>query len=139
MESLTVSKLAELVEVAPDTIRYYEKEGLIPEPDRSTSGYRLYREEAAERVRFIRYGQAMGLKLAQIKELLEIRDQGRCPCGHTTEIITLRLAELDQEIYRLQDMRTQLNKMKDDSVNGIYQWCCPSSTEGEIGDGEATS
>ncbi len=67
MRSLTVSKLAELVEVAPDTIRYYEKEGLIPEPKRSVSGYRLYTEAAAGRVRFIRNGQAMGLKLAQIK------------------------------------------------------------------------
>ena len=139
MGSLTVSKLAELVEVAPDTIRYYEKEGLIPEPERSVSGYRLYPEAAAGRVRFIRNGQAMGLKLAQIKELLEIRDQGGCPCGHTTKIITLRLAELDREISRLQEMRTQLSKMKNDSVNGVYQWCCPSSTEGEIGDGEATS
>lgn len=138
MGSLTVSKLADLVEVAPDTIRYYEKEGLIPEPERSVSGYRLYTEAAAERIRFIRNGQAMGLKLAQIKELLEMRDLGRCPCGHTTRIIEQRLDELDSEISRLQEMRTQLTGMKKSSVNGTYEWCCPTRAKGESSDGEAT-
>lgn len=130
MSELTVSKLAALAAVSPDTIRFYEKEGLIAEPDRSTSGYRLYDEKVADRVRFIKNGQATGLKLAAIKELLEIRDQGRCPCGHTRRIVEDRLAELDNEISRLEHMRVQLTKMKKSSINGTYDWCCPSRAEG---------
>lgn len=126
MKELTVSKLADAAGVGPDTIRFYEKEGLLPEPDRSPSGYRLYADNAVDRVRFIKDGQAMGLKLAQIEELLEIRDEGRCPCGHTTTIIGERLTDIDDEITRLETMRTQLRKMKKSSVNGTYDWCCPS-------------
>ncbi len=132
MAKLTVSKLALAAEVGPDTIRFYEKEGLLPEPDRSLSGYRLYTEGVVDRVRFIKDGQSLGLKLGQIKELLEIRDQGRCPCGHTTTIIGERLVDIDAEIARLETMRAQLRKMKKSSVNGTYDWCCPS-IEGKEG------
>lgn len=126
MTGLTVSKLASAAEVGPDTIRFYEKEGLLPEPDRSPSGYRLYGASAVDRLRFIKDGQAMGLKLAQIKELLEIRDRGRCPCGHTATIVRERLTDIDDEITRLEIMRAQLRKMKDSAINGTYDWCCPS-------------
>lgn len=132
MTELTVSKLADAAEVGPDTIRYYEKEGLLQKPDRSPAGYRLYAGSAVDRVRFIKDGQALGLKLAQIKELLEIRDQGRCPCGHTTAIIGERLAYMEEEIIRLETMGTQLRKMKKSSINGTYDWCCPSRAEGGV-------
>ena len=130
MEALTVSKLAHLADVGPDTIRFYEKEGLIPVPVRSSAGYRLYDPAIGDRIRFIKNGQAMGLKLGQIKELLEIRDAGRCPCGHTTTILGQRLSEIDSEIARLEEMRTQLRRMKRSSINGTYEWCCPSSEKG---------
>ena len=137
MGSLTVSKLAAKAQVGPDTIRFYEKEGLIGQPERSASGYRLYEPGVAQRVRFIKAGQAMGLKLRAIKELLEIKDQGRCPCGHTARILQEQLSELDAEIARLDEMRRQLRRMKISSVNGTYDWCCPSGRE-EIDDGKAT-
>lgn len=125
MDGLTVSKLAAEARVSPDTIRFYEKEGLIDEPKRSGSGYRLYETVVADRVRFIKSGQAMGLKLSAIKELLEIKDQGRCPCGHTSRVLETRLDELDDEIARLEEMRSQLRRMKGSSVNGTFDWCCP--------------
>jgi len=105
---LTVSKLATAAEVPPDTIRYYERMGLLPPMGRSASGYRLYGEQAVERLRFIRGAQRVGLRLREIRELLEIRDRGLCPCGHTEELVGLRLAELNVEIDRLGAMKTEL-------------------------------
>lgn len=126
MNELTVSKLAKKAAVTSDTIRFYEKQGLIQAPARSPSGYRLYRPEVASRVRFIKRGQTMGLKLSAIRELLEIKDRGRCPCGHTTRVLDERLAEVDQELIQLERMRAQLLEMRTSSVNGTYEWCCPN-------------
>jgi len=105
---LTISKLATAAEVPPDTIRYYERTGLLPPTGRSASGYRLYGEQAVERLRFIRGAQRVGLRLREIRELLEISDRGLCPCGHTEELVRLRLAELKEEIDRLSATKTEL-------------------------------
>jgi DNA-binding transcriptional MerR regulator len=132
MDKMTVSKLAAAAGVTTDTIRFYEKEGLISHPARSPSGYRIYDSEIASRVRFIKSGQRTGLKLSAIKELLEIKDQGSCPCGHTTRLIDERLAQLDEELARIEQMRAQLGEMKKSSVNEIYEWCCPEGRKEQI-------
>lgn len=126
MTLLTVSQLAKAADVKPDTIRFYEKEGLLAEPERSASGYRLFDAEAVERMQFIRSSQAMGLKLASIKELLEIRDLGQCPCGHTADVVARRLKELSEEIARLKKMRAQLLSMQSSSVRETERSCCPT-------------
>ena len=82
--SLKVSELAERAGVSPDTVRYYEEEGLLAEPARTRSGYRQFDEAAVERLHFIRGVQTLGLKLGDIKELLAIRDRGACPCGYSS-------------------------------------------------------
>ncbi|MCA1736998.1 MAG: MerR family transcriptional regulator [Actinobacteria bacterium] len=80
----TISQLASEVGVRPDTVRYYERVGLLPLPARSPNGYRAYDRSDVERLRFIRGAQRMGLKLRDIRELLAIRDKGVCPCGIST-------------------------------------------------------
>jgi DNA-binding transcriptional MerR regulator len=102
---LTVSKLAKMVGVGPDTIRYYEREGLIPEAERTESGYRVYDEGAVRRLRFIRGSQRFGLRLKEIKGLLEVMDRGLCPCGHASDLVTARIAEIDQQIGELRRSR----------------------------------
>ena len=72
----TISQVASEVGVRPDTIRYYERVGLLPLSDRSSNGYCSYGEEDVERLRFIRGAQRLGLKLRDIRELLAIRDKG---------------------------------------------------------------
>jgi len=106
--TVTISKLADQLGVSTDTLRYYERLGLIPPPSRSVSGYRLYDDGVGERLRFIRNAQHMGLRLSDIKELLEIRDPGACPCGHTSELVARRLVEIDSEMDRLAAMRAEL-------------------------------
>ncbi len=78
--SSTISELGREVGVKPDTIRYYERAGLLPSPDRNSSGYRVYGDEDLQRLRFVRGAQRLGLRLRDIRELLAIRDRGACPC-----------------------------------------------------------
>lgn len=110
--ALRVSDLAAEVDVTTDAIRFYEREGLLPAPERSQSGYRQFDEAAVRRVRFIKGAQSLGLKLAEIRELLEIQDKGACPCGHTRELVEGRIAQLDQEIRELRSLRAELSSLK---------------------------
>ncbi|MGH2669816.1 MAG: MerR family transcriptional regulator, partial [bacterium] len=87
MEGLTVGKLAERVGTSADTLRYYERIGLLPKADRTASGYRLYHDDAIARVHFIRGAQRLGLRLEEIGELLEILERGLCPCGRTKQLL----------------------------------------------------
>lgn len=125
MNGLRVSDVASRSGVGSDTIRFYEKEGLLPAPPRSPSGYREYDEDAVDRVQFIRSGQALGLRLSDIRELLEIKDHGRCPCGHTTQLINRRVKDVAEEIERLSQLQDNLMKMKRNAKDGRYKWCCP--------------
>lgn len=114
MSPLTVSKLADRVGTSADTVRYYERIGLLPEPDRSPSGYRVYDEDAVERVQFIKYAQRFGLRLEEIGELLEIRERGLCPCGHTRRLLERRLAELDHDMAAMARLRRDIAQMLDE-------------------------
>ena len=127
MSQLTVSKLAERAGTSADTLRYYERIGLLPEPERSPSGYRLYGDEAAERVQFIRRAQRFGLRLHEIGELLQIRERGLCPCGHTRQLLEGRMAELDREMETLARLRADVSRMVDDlPTQDIDGWQCAS-------------
>ena len=111
MSQLTVSNLAEEAGTSPDTVRYYERIGLLPETERSPSGYRLYGDEAVERLRFIKRAQRFGLRLEAIAELLDVRRQGLCPCGHTRRFLEARVAELDEEMSSLARLREDIARM----------------------------
>jgi DNA-binding transcriptional MerR regulator len=112
---LTVSKLAREVGLTADTVRYYEKAGLLPAPARTPAGYRVYHEDDVERLRFIRGAQRIGLRLRE-KELLDIRDRGLCPCGHTEDLLRRRVSEIDAEITRLQDGEWVRIELRDDRL-----------------------
>lgn len=111
---LTISKVAETVGVRPDTIRYYEREGLIPLARRTASGYRVYDEGAVRRLRFIRGSQRFGLRLREIKGLLEVMDRGLCPCGHASDLVTSRTSEIDQQIAELHALRRDLARLSEE-------------------------
>ena len=110
---LRVSDLAAEAGVSADTIRFYERKHLLVPPPRTASGYRQFDEDAVRRVRFIKGGQALGLRLFEIRELLDIQDKGACPCGHTKELVERRIGELDNEIQELQALRAELHSLKD--------------------------
>src|SRR6266536_1583125 len=98
MATLNVSTLARQVGIRPDTLRYYERVGLLPPPLRSPAGYRQYDPAIVERLRFIRGAQQFGLRLREIADLLAVRDRGACPCGHAEALVRQRISELDAEM-----------------------------------------
>ena len=111
--ALTVAKLAGRAGLSPDAVRYYERAGLLPAPERSDAGYRLYDERLLDRLNFIKGAQRTGLRLREIRELLEIIDRGACPCGHTESILSERITDIDREIKQLRDVRKHLVALKD--------------------------
>jgi DNA-binding transcriptional MerR regulator len=136
-ERLTVSALAKRVGVGPDTIRYYEKAGLLPAPVRTAADYRCYDESAVDRLRFIQGAQRLGLRLREIRTLLEVRDTGQCPCAPAEQLLRSHIAEIDREMRRLRALRAELAAMADQlpSVN------CPDPAPGtwrpqRVGTGE---
>jgi DNA-binding transcriptional MerR regulator len=108
----TISEQAATLGLTADTLRYYERLGLLPAPPRTAAGYRLYGDELADRLVFICGAKRMGLRLADIKELLDILDRGLCPCGHTKDLVERRLGEVDAEIRQLSTVRAQLLVLK---------------------------
>jgi len=129
MSQLTVSKLADRAGTSADAVRYYERIGLMPETERSPSGYRLYGDEAVERLRFIKRAQRFGLRLEAIGELLDVRRSGLCPCGHTRKLLEDRVAELDEEMSSLARLRADIATMIDDLPDAAPvspDWHCSS-------------
>jgi DNA-binding transcriptional MerR regulator len=132
--SQTISALAGSLGLRADTLRYYERLGLLRPSDRTTAGYRLYDDEAAERLRFIKDAQRMGLRLLDIKELLEVRDRGRCPCGHTETLVGQRLAEVEAKIVQLDALRGHLLDLQRRNNECLAaspdEWWCAMKTNG---------
>ena len=118
----SVSQLAAAVGSSADTLRYYEKVGLLPPPARTPSGYRQYDDAARDRLAFIRGAQRLGLTLADVRDLLAVRDTGDCPCEPAEQHLTKRLTEVDAEITRLEALRDQMRAM----LAGIAAGVCPS-------------
>jgi DNA-binding transcriptional MerR regulator len=122
--ALRVSEVAKQAGVSADAVRFYEKVGLLLEPPRSPAGYREYEPTVPERIRFIKGAQEMGLKLAEIGELLEIQDRGACPCGHTKTLVERHIEEIDREMERLSTLRSNLAAMADLD--------CAATTDGQL-------
>jgi DNA-binding transcriptional MerR regulator len=124
--ALTVSALANQVGLSPDTVHYYERVGLLPEPAR----YRLYDQTAVGR-----------LRLREIGELLQVADQGQCPCGHTETLLHQRLSEVRAELERLRALEADLTRLLEQPADAACEeattaavtwWCaedCPDPCE----------
>jgi DNA-binding transcriptional MerR regulator len=82
-----------------------------PPPARSAAGYRLYDQDAVARLRLIKGAQRAGLRLREIGELLQVADQGLCPCGHTETLLRERLAEVRAELDRLRGLEAELTRL----------------------------
>ena len=134
MTQLTVAELAEQAAVSPHTIRYYDRVGMLPVPGRSPAGYRLYEQAAVERLRFIRGAQRVGLRLREVRDLLEAMDRGQCPCGHTEQLVRQHLTEIDIEIRRLHGLKTELARLLDSaqSCPPDQWWCATEFTREEV-------
>lgn len=98
---MRIGQLAEATGTTTKTLRFYEESGLLPPAPRTASGYRDYSDDAVGQVGFIHRGQAAGLTLAQIGQILRIRERGQAPCLHVQNLLGERLRELDTQIAEL--------------------------------------
>jgi len=108
---MRISQLAGRAGVTAKTLRYYERVGLLPAPKRSASGYRDYRPDVLDRLGFIRAGQAIGLSLGEIRQVVALRDRGETPCDHVSRLLARRTAELNDRINDLQGLRRELQSL----------------------------
>ncbi len=109
--TLKIGEVANRAGVNLQTIRYYEREGLLPEPPRLASGYRMFPEDAVRRVRFIKRAQELGFTLSEIKELLALRvDQHRRSADVRT-LAEAKITDIEQKIRTLQAMKRILKQL----------------------------
>lgn len=108
---MRIGEIAAASGVATKTIRYWEAEGLVRAPERTTSGYRDYDPTVISRLEFIRHAQAGGLSLSQIRQVLEISDGGDAPCAHVAGFVVQRLADVDARIAELHATRLRLQEL----------------------------
>lgn len=111
MESLTIGQVAKQTNIGLETIRFYEREGLIESPPRLPSGYRAYPPETVPRVRFIRTAKELGFSLKEIGELLALRVDPVESCAQAKVIAEDKIADIDNRLRTLQRMRRALRKL----------------------------
>ena len=122
---MKIGKLARRSGVPSTALRYYEKAGLLPESRRGCTGYRTYEPEAVPRLAFIRAAQAVGLSLAEIREVIGIRDAGAPPCAHVLGLIEQHRAEVRSRIRELQRLKRDLEHLASLGVGIDASECDP--------------
>jgi Hg(II)-responsive transcriptional regulator len=105
------SELAARAAVNPQTLRYYERRGLLPAPARSAGGYRTYPAEAVRRVQFIKRAQDLGFTLAEVESLLHLADGGPDPCDRVRAMAEEKIADLARRIADLQALQAGLTRL----------------------------
>jgi DNA-binding transcriptional MerR regulator len=105
---MRIGQLAERTGVPVRTIRFYEQTGLLPAPRRTSSGYRHYDEDAVSQLSFVRSAQALGLSLAEIADVLRIRNSTGPPCAFVAELLDAHIQALDAKIGELTTLRDEL-------------------------------
>ena len=124
---MRIGELAEATGTTTKALRFYEEAGLLPSPDRTGAGYRDYPPEIISRLAFIRRSQSAGLTLAQIREILQIRDGGQAPCEHVQELLRVRLSDLDRQIAELKELRGTVAHLQADATTVEPARCDPAS------------
>jgi MerR family copper efflux transcriptional regulator len=108
MADVTIGRLAEQSGVGVETIRFYERKGLIAQPRRPVSGYRKYDDQTADRVRFIQQAQELGFTLSEIKQLLSLRVDPRTSCTDVRAKAEEKIVDIDGKLATLRRMRGAL-------------------------------
>lgn len=112
MKPFTIGKAAKATGVGVETIRFYERRGLIPQPKRpENGGARDYGPEVVDRLQFIRQGKEIGFSLSEISELLVLRDDGQSGCEAVRERAILKRREIDEKLLALTQMRGVLDDL----------------------------
>ena len=110
-QKFTISQVAKEANVNIATIRYYERNSLIAEPERNDSGYRQYTYEVIERIRFIKSSQELGFSLKEIKQILSLKTNNELHCGDTVNFTKTKIKEIEVKINKLTEMKGLLENL----------------------------
>ncbi|MBN9326755.1 MAG: heavy metal-responsive transcriptional regulator [Cellulomonas sp. 73-145] len=112
---MLIGELAQQTGLTSQTIRFYERQGLLHPAARGANGYRSYDDSAAARIRFVRAGQAAGLSLVQIRGIVDLREHGQAPCTHVARLVEDELVEVRRRIADLEVLQTELEQLRERS------------------------
>jgi DNA-binding transcriptional MerR regulator len=135
---MKISELAGRTDTTTKTLRFYEDAGLIPKPPRAANGYRDYDPTIITRIQFIKAGQAVGLTLAEIRDILTIRDDGRAPCNAAIELLDAQLRDITQRIRELRALKRDLAQLRERALDLDPADCAPDSVCHIINPGPCT-
>lgn len=107
---MQIGELARRASVNIQTVRFYERQKLLPQPARKPSGYRVYGEGDLRRLLFIRQAKALGFSLEEIREILVMRARGACPCGRVISLAERHLGNIRETIRNLAGFEKQLSQ-----------------------------
>lgn len=110
-ERFTIGELAQAAGLSVDTVRYYEKEGLLPAPIRRANGYRAFQPEAVERLAFIQHAKEMGFSLREIHELLHLQGDDAGDAADYHQVVQEKLAQIEAKLADLQRLRDALRQL----------------------------
>jgi DNA-binding transcriptional MerR regulator len=102
---LRAGEMAQACGVSTDTLRHYERVGVLARPGRTPAGYRLYPVEAVARVRMVRRALALGFSLAELARIFRVRERGGAPCREVREMATGKLQEIERQLEELRELR----------------------------------
>jgi DNA-binding transcriptional MerR regulator len=123
---MRIGELANAAGLPTQTIRFYERKGLLRRARRSHNGYRDYDKSTTPRLRFIRTAQAAGLTLAEIASIIDLRDGGRIPCAHVHSLLVHKLWDVRTRQRELDDVASQLEGLLDQSTRLDPEDCTES-------------
>jgi Cd(II)/Pb(II)-responsive transcriptional regulator len=112
MDTLKIGELAGRADCPVETIRYYEKEALLPEPTRSQANYRLYGERHVERLQFSRHCRSLDMTLDEVRELLRLRDAPEQDCGEVNALLDKHIGHVAERIEQLKGLQRQLHALR---------------------------
>jgi Cu(I)-responsive transcriptional regulator len=122
-ETFSIGELARATSTKVETIRYYERIGLLPPPARTGGNYRAYAQPQLERLSFIRRGRGLGFSLHEVRELLRLSDDRERPCSEVDQIARLHLAEVERKLADLTMLRGELRQRIDQCQHGTVAEC----------------
>lgn len=111
-----IGEFAAAFDLNPKTVRYYERIGLLPEPDRSAAGYRLYGPRDHDRMAFVIKAKRVGFTLEEIREVLSLRADGEQPCAHVLALVDEKITTIDVQLQTLRDLQGELADLKREAL-----------------------
>jgi len=125
MEALTIGQLARRGRIHVETIRYYERRGLLPRPARTQSGYRAFEPDTVRRIRFIKRAQELGFSLKEIKDLLSLRATTGARCADVLRRAQVKMQDIEEKIRTLRAMKRALERLAEQCSGKGPASTCP--------------